>query len=167
MNPLSQRTFAWLCVTSCAWAGGAFNVRAESRESRRVPPVFQNSIVEKPVFARPGKAKPIVTPPPRIEFPPLEKPVQEKNSVERSKREMSVMESPKVMDVFHHPDERRPLEGFPHRNLRRIPKHTVPGSGASLQSYVRGTPLRIKEHNNSYGRYHFRNPNERKPDHER
>jgi hypothetical protein len=170
MKPSGHLVVAYVC-----WAAYTFTVlectasveSRGSRESRRVQPVFENSIIEKPFFARPGKDRPNVIIPPSIEFPPLEKMLLDRPRLERSIRETPSFETPDTVDIFCSPRDVNRTEGFSKVKRLRIPRHYVPGCGNNLSTYRLGTRERIRGQFNPYNRHYLRNANERKLDRER
>jgi hypothetical protein len=166
VKPFGQRTILWI-VAASALGGLVWTASAESRESRRVQPVIENLKIEKPVFSRPGKAKPNPNIPPRIEIPPREEALLDGRGHEKVKRETLSPAPPNAVDIYRRPSGFQKMESFPHPNLAIIPRHYVPGHGNSLTAYRLDTRQRIREHCKSHDLYYFRNPYERKPDHER
>lgn len=140
---------------------------AATRESQRVPPVFEPLQIEAPVFARPGKPKPIRPARIRPEVQPREELLPMRPQIERPARELPSFDHPDIADVFRRPRPMPAVEGFPHRRPLDIPRRFVPGHGNNYQVYVRGPRYREREHTRLQDVYYFRDRLRLKPDKER
>ena len=166
MKSSGHRAIACVCGVACALVVVTGDALAASRESQRVKPLFQNSFVEQPVFARPGKARPHVFIRPRVEPPQREKLVKVREARVRPVFGTAPISNPDTVDVFRRPQRER-MGGFPRGDILPFPHHVVPGRGNNLQAYRLGTRARVREHVRSHYMYYFRNHKERKPDDER